>query len=388
MGVSGSKLRVDEGNTTRLRTESPTSALHGRRLYNHAMGHGTTELEVSRGVPHASADRTDNASLENPTNHPPDAPLALLTSHISPNILRGHTAMITAASISRDRTQVVSVSHDCTGRIWDLRSGNCLQILRGHDASLWSVAFSPNQKWVATASSDQTAKIWDVRSGTCMQTLVGHSDAVLSVVISEDQTLVVTGSRDYTCKVFLAENGECLYTLGRHTSWVRSVAISKDGSFIVTASYDHTCNVFDVEDGDFVRVLQGHSEGVVDVVISDDQSWILSTSLDATCRLYNEDGLSTQAFKQGRFCEKNAPILGISRHSSAGGARVWVALESTRSRTGAYTVEVHDMENEEVLATLHDPADVVMGVAMGDAYDLIATANMNDYSLHMQKLDR
>jgi WD40 repeat protein len=47
----------------------------------------------------------------------------------------------------------------------------CLQTLEGHSSQVTSVAFSHDSARLASASRDNTVKIWDARSGACLQTL-------------------------------------------------------------------------------------------------------------------------------------------------------------------------------------------------------------------------
>ena len=44
-------------------------------------------------------------------------------------------------------------------------------MLKGHDAWLVSVTFSHDSRLLASASTDHTVKIWETRSGECLQTL-------------------------------------------------------------------------------------------------------------------------------------------------------------------------------------------------------------------------
>ncbi|MFN6566994.1 hypothetical protein [Dendronalium sp. ChiSLP03b] len=44
------------------------------------------------------------------------------------------------------------------------------------------MAWSPDGNTLATGSCDQTVKLWDTRTGQCLNTLQGHKSAIWSVV--------------------------------------------------------------------------------------------------------------------------------------------------------------------------------------------------------------
>ncbi len=50
-------------------------------------------------------------------------------------------------------------------KIWDTRTGICLQVLEGHKAEISSAQFEFSGDFVATGSIDRTCIIWDVNTG-------------------------------------------------------------------------------------------------------------------------------------------------------------------------------------------------------------------------------
>jgi hypothetical protein len=72
--------------------------------------------------------------------------------------------------------------------------------LRGHSHAVYAVAVVDEQR-VVSGSCDKTLKLWDLRSGRCMQTLSGHSKWVSAVAVVDEQR-VVSGSGDHTLKVW------------------------------------------------------------------------------------------------------------------------------------------------------------------------------------------
>ena len=72
--------------------------------------------------------------------------------------------------------------------------------IRGHSGDVFSVAVVDEQR-VVSGSGDKTLKLWDLRSGRCMQTLSGHSAWVSAVAVVDEQR-VVSGSGDKTLKLW------------------------------------------------------------------------------------------------------------------------------------------------------------------------------------------
>ncbi|KAF2115879.1 WD40-repeat-containing domain protein, partial [Lophiotrema nucula] len=75
--------------------------------------------------------------------------------------LEGHSDSVHSVAFSHDSTRLASASHDGTVRIWDARSGACLQKLEGHSEWVRSVTFSYDSMRLVSASDDNTVKIWD-----------------------------------------------------------------------------------------------------------------------------------------------------------------------------------------------------------------------------------
>ena len=72
-------------------------------------------------------------------------------------------------------------SFDHTVKIWDVRSGSCINTLNGHHGEISSTEFNYEGNNCISGSIDRTCKIWDVASGRCIQTLRGHNDEILDV---------------------------------------------------------------------------------------------------------------------------------------------------------------------------------------------------------------
>ena len=76
--------------------------------------------------------------------------------------LRGHTDRISDICNMREG-HVITGSWDTTVRMWDVRSGECIQILEGHTGDVFCVHLH-SSGYLLTGSGDGTVRIWDITS--------------------------------------------------------------------------------------------------------------------------------------------------------------------------------------------------------------------------------
>ena len=220
------------------------------------------------------------------------------------NTMRGHTSWVWAVAFSSDNQWLASSSYDKTTRIWQIPSGECLSILSDHTSSVNSVAFSPDNQWLATSSYDQTIKLWRTGSWECAQTLEGHTALVWYTVFSSDSKQLFSCSNDLTAKQWDLETGQCLQTFPDHTSLVVALAISPNGQLLITGTFDGVIKVWNIKTGRCQQSFQAHpavisalqviSSGVEEVTIENTNSKadespliVISSSFDETFKVWN-----------------------------------------------------------------------------------------------------
>ena len=93
-------------------------------------------------------------------------------------------------------------------------NGECVHILQGHQDWTSAIAFSPDGRTLASASSDCTIKLWDVMTGQCLE-MQAHEKWVMAISFSpEGNNLVsVSGGEEETIKLWNMEKRECIKTL-------------------------------------------------------------------------------------------------------------------------------------------------------------------------------
>jgi WD40 repeat protein len=178
-------------------------------------------------------------------------------------------------------------SADCTAKLWDISTGQCLKTLSEHTDKIMGIAWSPDGQILATASADQSVKLWDYCTGSCISTLQGHNSRVYSAIFSPDGKIIATCSTDQTVKLWNVNTGKCLKTLTGHTNWVFAVAFSHDGNTIASASHDQTVRIWDLNRGECRYICVGHTHLVSSVAFSPDGEVVASGSQDQTVRIWD-----------------------------------------------------------------------------------------------------
>lgn len=115
--------------------------------------------------------------------------------------------------------------------------------IEGHDSSVNSVDFSSDDEYVLTASSDCTARIWDVKSGDCIGILQKSKQNDKCSYIKKEK-FVYDAGQDHVIRYF-----------GEHTGAVLTADFSLDDKYIITASIDGLVRIWDVNECSVLDVM-------------------------------------------------------------------------------------------------------------------------------------
>jgi WD40 repeat protein len=140
-------------------------------------------------------------------------------------------------SFSNDRFTFVSGGCDAAAKLWDVRTGRCIQTFTGHESDINAVAYFPNYQSFGTGSDDATCRLFDIRA---------------------DQELLIYRfviNSSFTDKIFLLSHESIV-------CGITSVAFSKSGRLLLAGYDDFNCNVWDTLKGDRAGVLAGHDNRV------------------------------------------------------------------------------------------------------------------------------
>ena len=143
-----------------------------------------------------------------------------------------------------DESALVSWSHDCTLRIWDVARARSKATLSGHQDRVTAAAVSPDGAWVASGSRDGTLKLWDVSSGKQVASAPLRAEAKACFFLLDLEWLV---SIDAHGRILLHSLPDCVPQGELVTRLaVQSVAMNARGTQIALGCDDGLLHFVDV----------------------------------------------------------------------------------------------------------------------------------------------
>ncbi|CAG8472708.1 1665_t:CDS:10 [Paraglomus occultum] len=169
--------------------------------------------------------------------------------------LQGHTHSVRA--LAGVGNTLVSGSYDCSVRVWNIMTGECLWRLTAHTQKVYSVVLDAKRNRCMSGSMDGTVKVWSLEDGTCVWSLEGHSSLVGLLDLSHDY--LVSAAADSTLRIWNPNDGTCKHVLTAHTGAI--TCFQHDEHKVISGS-DGTLKMWDVKTGKFVRDLLTGLSGV------------------------------------------------------------------------------------------------------------------------------
>ncbi|KAJ1918781.1 Lissencephaly-1 [Mycoemilia scoparia] len=220
--------------------------------------------------------------------------------------LKGHTKTVHDIAFSPNGKILVSCSADLTLRLWDIENEyQCSKTMYGHDHCVSSLAFLGPDK-IISGSRDETIKIWELRTGYCVQTLQGfpswvryvRPDSTLTelIVASGDRVVLrEINSKENRLDIHAHENMvECaIYAPIKSTPFLLKLAgidqkpDKEKSQFFLSASRDKTIKLWDRYSGQLVYTFKGHDNWVRELVVHPSGKYLISASDDKTMRIWD-----------------------------------------------------------------------------------------------------
>ena len=113
--------------------------------------------------------------------------------------LEGHTSRITCIEMIKDRLHIASGSRDTTIRIWNAKTGKCINILKGHSRSISCLAAMSDNIRLISSALEENIKIWNIFTNNCIYTFEKHNYFIDNILVKNDLIL----SKDESGQILL-----------------------------------------------------------------------------------------------------------------------------------------------------------------------------------------
>ncbi|GFR44231.1 hypothetical protein Agub_g5422 [Astrephomene gubernaculifera] len=161
---------------------------------------------------------------------------------------RTHSGGVNAVYLTRDASTAVTISKDCTARVWDVPTATTRYVVSGHTDGLVAADISGDEALLATAAYDKTVRVTRLAVGTAVAVL-DHPQPPTSVSFSPDSRRMAVGLEDYTVVVWDLVGRSCLPSLDAHKAPLAVLTWSPDSRFLLTAAQDCTLRLWRAADG-------------------------------------------------------------------------------------------------------------------------------------------
>ena len=240
--------------------------------------------------------------------------------------LEGHHAHVIAVAVLPGAKRFVSVSTDCTVKLWTLDGalertfnmgsvvlsaaaidaerfvvggwqeasmyhvdGTHIHTFEGHTSSVNALAATPDGQHVISGGYDTLVKVWNVQSGSLVSTCEGPAGLVRTVAAMPDGKRILSGSDGGAVRVWLLDGTHVNTFEGLHAQTVLALVALPDNVHALSGGND--IKLFNVNDGSVLRTFKHHKHTVSSLALLPDGLRFASASYDCTVRIV-EHGLA------------------------------------------------------------------------------------------------
>lgn len=262
--------------------------------------------------------------------------------------IKGHTAAVTALTITADNQYIISGSQDKIIKVWHLETGKEIFSLTEHPEWITSLAITNDGKTLISGLEDATIKVWNLTTKKVIFTLTEHQAPITSLVITPDQKELISGSDDKTIKVWDLETGKNIFTIKAHRAEIKNITITPDGEKIVSASYDKTIKIWNLKTRKLISTIKGNNAELTGALVTPDGKRIIAYDIDGEWDFFFGD-IMVLDFVTGE------EIYNLSGHKNVvESVSVTPDSKILFSASADSTIKVWDLETGEEITTLRE----------------------------------
>merc|ERR1719242_534134 len=116
---------------------------------------------------------------------------------------KAHTNFVRSVRFT-ESGRLVSSGEDGLIHVWETENYSKERTLKGHTSAILSL--DVHKQFIISASSDCTVRLWNLSTGECIDTFSGHDGDVNTVVFVDDGMFAVSGSDDACLRLWNLAN--------------------------------------------------------------------------------------------------------------------------------------------------------------------------------------
>ncbi|KAH9519171.1 hypothetical protein Btru_074887 [Bulinus truncatus] len=304
--------------------------------------------------------KNDNEHLKSELNHAVEKWDNNDLAKVRIRLLRGHLDSVNSCQFIEEADIVFSASSDCSVKLWNFKTGECIKSFDDlHATSISKAHCTPDGSRFLSCGWDKKLKYFDTETGKCILERC-HSDYLTCCQISHNGKLLSVGSDlNKSLKIYDAENGELVHDLkDYHKSTITSVKFCPSDDKVITTSRDYTAKFFDLVTSTNTITLEGHINVVADCAITNDERRCATASWDKTARVWD---VSTGMYRS------KGPVELKGNHDGSVSCCQF-SNDGSLLVTGSYdnTVVVWDMENNNQKLKMQGHMDWINDVSFSE----------------------
>ncbi|MCP4645996.1 MAG: protein kinase [bacterium] len=172
-------------------------------------------------------------------------------------------------------------------KLWDVKSGECLQTFVGHAATVTRACFSADGLNVLSGAADGTLILWQRMTGEPTRVTEAHGGAVLAVCMTGDGNATVSAGADGAIRVWDKQSGDCTDSFDAQSGAVTAVTLCGYGMHLLAAYADGAMRLWEIKSGKCVETFEGDGVPLTALCLSSNQRYALTGDRDGFFALWD-----------------------------------------------------------------------------------------------------